>query len=649
MINAYDKPVGMELLPLDWEFLGKMKMYQQERQDKAEDLLGTADDLLNKVSSVPVDTPRKNEILLGYKKRLSDALAKNSNSITGAIPEIKSVLRDAKDNISLGELGGIQSRASQRQKEQSELDLAQKKFISSGGKEGISEEYAKGYLNADESLNQPIKRNLDGTWSSWNTMNRTPHVDLMAKARDIAKDIKPQTIEQLSTWKHTNAGDFDRWVKDGAKTEKLPPKVISEVVQNTMIQDPLVTNFVNHGNIFSGIEDKIKSTNGLYYPSIDSRGNEIAINPNTVRTLPIKNVADAASLIYQVNNLTGITHDMQFTPEGQMKEKSTGEPSVPIVLNTTNITPSNQNLLPQRKNSLPFDSPDAKKAEQDINSGKYKNVPDWLENSPDSPNNRISNSETKQALFEAGRLFGKATSSGEHMTPEDVKLLEKYINWHNKQMVNQGITTWDLNNKTERQTAETWNKDIFGSGPKYGYSSGTNYVVISGTPPDGKTHLTGNEFKKYFGDDKEYSKTISGNISTDNAYVTTGKLTEVSDKQGNKVVLAMENQNPGIYDQGLHQLYQAKYNVTHNANVKLPVQENNKVSYRDFKVEYVPRSSSEIDPYSGEPIYLEQTGPVKLIDKKLNKVVAEVTEEDIKNLGIQDPFKYLYEHKLNVK
>jgi hypothetical protein len=256
-ISPWTKPLEMKIAPLPFEALAYGYEKRQQRQDKADELLSGLDESFLKINSIPLDTPRKQELVGELQQQVYSLVDKYKGDLAGALPEIKALNRKVQYETNYGELGAIKERYNQFSTAEAKRAEAVKRYMM-GEKGGMSEEDALNARNYELSrMNKPIEKTAYG-WSTYNTMASQPHVDIETKVMEVAKEMKPQTVEQMTGLKYdSNTGYF---VNLTTGDTSLAADEIERAAYRMVMQDREVNDYLKFKHTVSGDLDNWRQT-----------------------------------------------------------------------------------------------------------------------------------------------------------------------------------------------------------------------------------------------------------------------------------------------------------------------------------------------------------------------------------------------------
>lgn len=255
-ISPWTKPLDMKIAPLPFEALAYGYEKRQQRQDKADELLSTLDESFLKINSIPLDTPRKQELVGELQQQVYSLVDRYKGNLAEALPEIKALNRKVQYETNYGELGAIKERYNQFSTNEAKRAEAVKRYMM-GEKGGMTEEEAMNARNYELTrLNKPIEKTAYG-WSTYNSLPSQPHVDIETKVMEVAKEIKPESIERMTGLKYDGQGYF---VNLTTGEKKLAAPYIEEVAYRSVMQDREVNDYLKFKHTVSGDLDRWSET-----------------------------------------------------------------------------------------------------------------------------------------------------------------------------------------------------------------------------------------------------------------------------------------------------------------------------------------------------------------------------------------------------
>ncbi len=618
-INAFDKPVGMELQPLDWDFLGRMQLHKRAKQDKDFETNYNLQKLIGELDAMPDD--RK------FKKELDDHYTpifnKIASKISSADPSYKQDL--IKTQVDLQTDPRIQTIRSNKKNWDT--------LIKQTGDYQKTDEY--------DEIYDPYKPWYDQRVKAGDQLTPFDYQGMMTK-----QDFTTHG-ESLMTGAASESVGWENYARD-KNTGKLMTNEFGQLVKRD-------------GTFETLSEDKIKAVaNQNLEGFLIGKGGRYFVDRLFGRSVDYKSLpedlkkqVDKTALDYLTK--TGMKHtfvkqkqgiDLQNLPEGSGAGASSGNPTVPLNLNTNSLNPLSNSVVPSGSQIIYTNpqitkefagvlSPSTLKTDRTPGTNFYevKSV-DWNKNP-----------QAKEA-FELAKEFSGSYPS----KPEDqISLIKDWTKYINSQMQQTGLKTWNFQDPKQVTQMNNAQKVFIDNG--MAYSGSTNYILMGSTgnlPEDiqDKSLITGADFAKSFGDQKA-DKNISGKLSPDNPYAASGLIMEVKSKDGSTTQLAIPDQNPSPRDMILHELYKAKYNGTFKTKFKAP-------SGNTFKVEYSPELPRNNDLKVGDHMFpnsIGQIGSIKASDGKnsfkLDKesVIKLIQNSPVSSDGtplITDSFTALY-------
>lgn len=84
------------------------------------------------------------------------------------------------------------------------------------------------------------------------------NVEIQDKAIELASEMSPQKIENITGWKITNRNGKNIWVNGSQTTEKLPMSLIQDAVLQTMMNDESVVSYLQESTNLGLIDDPMQ-------------------------------------------------------------------------------------------------------------------------------------------------------------------------------------------------------------------------------------------------------------------------------------------------------------------------------------------------------------------------------------------------------
>lgn len=248
-ISPWTKPLEMKIAPLPFEALAYGYEKKAKREEETDKLLSDVNESFLKINSIPHDTPRKQELVNGLQQEIYSLVDKYKGNISAALPELKALNRKVQYETSYGELGGIKERYNQFAAAEAKRAEAIKRYMM-GEKGGMSEdEAAKAREYELLRMNKPIEKTPYG-WSSYNTLPSQPHIDIESKVMEVAKELKPESIEQMTGLQYDkNTGYF---VNLTTGENRLAADEIEEAAYRMVMQDREVNDYLKFKHTIEG-------------------------------------------------------------------------------------------------------------------------------------------------------------------------------------------------------------------------------------------------------------------------------------------------------------------------------------------------------------------------------------------------------------
>jgi hypothetical protein len=313
-INIWSKPAQLSITPLPFEAIAAAGAAKQKAYDEGDKALTDLNDNFLKIGSLPVDSPRKQELVGGYQKEMNDIADSYGNDLGAALPKIKQLQRRLNADLSTGELGGIKTRYDGYLTRVKEIDDYRKKYIESGGKQGLSDEDAQNLLNyelTNPAYNgAPIKKTAYGTWNIYKPSEVRYTLNYNTKADEFAGKMKPEVITHLTGLQPVKdaAGNITGYMQHGdIKTTKLPAEAIKQATAIAMQLDPEVTGYRDWNARISGKADKIAQAMAENPNGFLTADGMSMISPEHMAELTLNkdiyNAAETMGLKYQQNEI----------------------------------------------------------------------------------------------------------------------------------------------------------------------------------------------------------------------------------------------------------------------------------------------------------------------------------------------------------
>jgi hypothetical protein len=343
-INMFTKPAEFKYVELPFEAIAAAGAARQKRYDEGDKLTSDINDTFLKIGSRKLDTPRKQELVNEYQQQIYDVVDNYSGDLGAALPKIKELQRKINYDMAYGELGAINSDYKKEQESIAEIQKLNEEYIKTGGKSGISGEEAQALLNYEmnELNNSPVRKNPDGTWSSYQKYQRMPTINVYEEAREIGKLMKPETIEQLTGLRAIGGGFYQH----GKETKKyLEAEAIQMAVEQTMRNDPRFTSYLAWRNEITGKnkavrgyldQNMVTTPEGIQY--LPGKDNQTMVNPmawadEVLHSHFTNAAADAGRLLRQ----SEITRDVDYMHVAPREPKVQENPYAVRPLNTPNV------------------------------------------------------------------------------------------------------------------------------------------------------------------------------------------------------------------------------------------------------------------------------------------------------------------------
>jgi hypothetical protein len=335
-ITFGSKPAEFKYVELPWDAIAAAGAAKQKRYDEGDQTITNINDTFLKIGSREIDTKRKQELVDGFQQEIYNITDNFSGDIGAALPKIKELQRKLNYEITYGELGAIKKNY---ELEQARIKKIQESLDSyNQGKGGLDAYDAASLLAFDAQVNNVPTQKVGNTWSTY--QEKTPIYatqDYSQAARNIAKDIDIQSLEEFSGMKHVGNGIF---MDEKTTKERRDKDIIEEYVTNALLADPKYAQYLNWKNTITGKNDKVANVlqnntvttpEGVtYLPKLDAAGNEIGVmNPtawaNDYLTSDFRQAGRSAGEIYQ---RLKISRDRKYaTPDlggGKEDESKTG-------------------------------------------------------------------------------------------------------------------------------------------------------------------------------------------------------------------------------------------------------------------------------------------------------------------------------------
>ncbi len=327
-ITFGSKPAEFKYVELPFEALAAAGAAKQKRYDEGDKEITNINDTFLKIGSIKPDTKRKQELVDGYQQEIYQVVDQYSGDIGAALPKIKELQRKINYDMTYGELGAINNRYKSQQESIADIQKYNEEYIKSGGKNGMSGKESQALLDyeTNELNNAPVQKNADGTWTTYQKYHRMPTINMYEEARQIAANMKPETIEQLTKLKAIGGGFYQH----GKETKKyLTAEAIQMAVEQTMRNDPRFTSYLGWKNEITGKNKAVgnylqqtlaQTSEGIQYlPGKDNAGNESMINPyawkDQVLHEDFTNAAADAGRIFQQSEITRDVDYMHVAPK----------------------------------------------------------------------------------------------------------------------------------------------------------------------------------------------------------------------------------------------------------------------------------------------------------------------------------------------
>lgn len=355
-INIWTKPAEFKYVELPFEAIAAAGAAKQKAYDEGDKALTDLTDNFLKIGSLPVNAARKDAILGEYQQEIYDITDQYSNDLGSALPRIKQLQRKLNTDLATGELSGIKGQYDQYLERVKEVGGFVKKFMETGGKEGLSPEDADALLNyelTNPDLNgSPIKKTKYGTWEKYKPFTTMPTLNYMSIADDFAKAMKPEVITELTGLMPVKdaSGNVTGYMQHGnVKTTLLPSEAIELATGEALKLDSKVTGYRDWQAAISGKADKVsraiqENPNGFL-----SRDGMSTLSPAYVADVTmndgIYNAAKAMGLKYRQSE---IDRNMSYMDDWRAKEdyKAAKEAGYQIIAQGPSVDLPGSNLDP---------------------------------------------------------------------------------------------------------------------------------------------------------------------------------------------------------------------------------------------------------------------------------------------------------------
>lgn len=343
-INMFTKPAEFKYVELPFEAIAAAGAARQKRYDEGDKSISDINDTFLKIGSIKVDTPRKQELVDAYQQQIYGVVDSYAGDIGAALPKIKELQRKINYDMTYGELGAINNRYKSQQESIADIQKYNEEYIKSGGKNGISGEEAQALLNYEmnELNNTPVQKDASGTWTTYQKYHRMPTINMYEEARQIAANMKPETIEQLTGLKSIGGGFYQH----GKETRKiLEAEAIQMAVEQTMRNDPRFTSYLSWRNEITGKNKAVRSylqnntvttPEGIQY--LPGKDGQSVVNPVAwADSVLHSDFTDAASDAGRIFQQREITRDMDYMHVAPSQPKVQENPYAVRPLNTPNV------------------------------------------------------------------------------------------------------------------------------------------------------------------------------------------------------------------------------------------------------------------------------------------------------------------------
>lgn len=586
-ISQFDKPA--ELPKVDFDFLLKARELNEAKKEKINTAVEDLSSKFNAINALPQDKEFRNKKINYYNSELNNWYEKYKDNLSLGLNDLRLLRNKFYQDATRGQLGAINSNYSARKAHE---DSVNKAFAD--GK--INQQRRDALLAAD--LNDYKGVGLENETDSYNSyIGSTPakEVDINKKANELAEGWKADKIAR-GGYKQDASGLY--FINNYGSKEYVNPAEIKQYVQTALMQDPEVKSFVDQETRLHNIG--INQDSELY--TTDVKGNAVQVNPiaylQHYRDSFIDNASDLVAAKYGYTQEEYKQSDLSWVPE-DIRTQYTG-PQV----ETTQLTSVN---IPQN-NAVKIKGVDSGAGTRAMTTEEANKVyKKYNLINPDGSINTMSRSyEFAQSEIAAGvpkiakgfthkfteeqnEIYNKLQK--EQFKPaakndlEKAEMINDYIDYHNRSLIYPGIVTYDWRDKKTSELAERESKMFFDkTGPKL--FNTRKFKLIEG---DGPAELTGGEFSRQFGDDDEYTKTVTGKLYPDNPYFVNGNVISITDKNGKVSRYAMSGSNQELNKVDnlvIHNMAKSRYSPTGVSKITIPVYENNKVVQKNFTVEY---------------------------------------------------------------
>lgn len=609
-ITRFDKPA--EMPELDFRFLFGTKQYYDKLGKEALDEANEVSTKAAAINALPQDKALRNKKLAEYESRNNAWYEKYKNNLSAGLGELRTIKQDFYRDMTRGQLAAIQSNYNARAAHEEEVNkLYNAGKINQQRRDALLQYDLMGYKGVGQE-------NPEGRYNSYSGTTAAEEVDI---PKVLNEWFTGWQAEKVASGKYKAHGSDEKglyFIRNDYSKEYVPASEIEKHANNLMRNDFKMKSFIDQ-------ETKLSTANidpDATYQMTDASGKPVQKTGKDLidnyRESFYRRGIEFAKDKFAYTRVESKEADMTFAPESWRKTDQ-GTAFLTNNLNSVKIPTVEQNKVKVMGNYRPYT--DAEK--RDIYS-KYN-----LLNSDGTLKTVMGTSlERAQAEIELGApistvqftpeqevIFARTGKTARN-DKEKAEIINKYLDDFNRQLIFPGIKAYDWSDKPTAERAKREQEMFFGKEGSSLYLT-RNYELLSG---DGPNKLTGSELSQQYGDDKKYTKVVTGFVQPDNpSKYTTGRLVTIKDAKSGEIVSTyimsgsdQEENDPR--NKVIHSMSQARYNPTGSTYVNIALQEGNTVSNRQYVVSYDqdPKTKLEV---------------VQLTDPMTNRVIKTVQND----------------------
>lgn len=257
-INPYTKWPEYNPTPLDFNFLLRAKAYGDEQNEKATKAYDEAYALLNKVSAMPGEESKRNELLKPHVEGLKNWVDTYGDNPRAGIPELKSKIRDFNQEFNYGLLGAVHRNGLAYASQSAKLaEMDEKGYFEGQGnqaKYSLLASPATGFLSAGGT-----KEIGPGVYSNFSPSTPFKYTNLQDKILERVKDWEADEVplewvvgEGKDKKKiTTRIVDVGRGYLLAGTQTVIPYEVVYQHAMNSFKSDPALRQQIGHMNLYN--------------------------------------------------------------------------------------------------------------------------------------------------------------------------------------------------------------------------------------------------------------------------------------------------------------------------------------------------------------------------------------------------------------